>query len=318
MQTVVEVEGCDGSWWTIAGPNAGAEGIHLAKGDDTQGNSGNDGIKDLFYDPPVKVCYEEPGNWPGSRFLSYRVLRRDIVFGVEILNDAKQGYYQSWISRDSAWRKAWSFQNITKIHVTTDSGPRTLRSRLGAAPYVSMARDPMQKSMNCTVMQCVAGDPFWYEPPVACPVTTRQDTTGGGVEGLSIVVDPSTVPNGLNPTDQYIWPKWTIPSPTVAQQIYWNIPDYAFEDPSQATRTLSMPYLTPGEDCLIDTDPRVEQVSSANGTPLWARMNGVRFRYPIPPYTPSMTFQLSVSGCAPGQMATLWLPRPWSRPWGLD
>jgi hypothetical protein len=47
-------------------------------------------------------------------------------------------------------------------------------------------------------------------------------------------------------------------------------------------------------------------------------MNGVRFRHPVPPYTDSARFELDVSGCIPGQMVTLRLPRPWSRPWGLE
>jgi hypothetical protein len=74
----------------------------------------------------------------------------------------------------------------------------------------------------------------------------------------------------------------------------------------------------PAENCVIDVDPRVEQVVSESGSNLWARMNGVRFRHPVPPYTSSARFELDVSGCVPGQMVTLRLPRPWSRPWGLE
>jgi hypothetical protein len=74
----------------------------------------------------------------------------------------------------------------------------------------------------------------------------------------------------------------------------------------------------PGENAVIDTDPRVEQVASENGAELWARMNGVRFRHPIPPYTESATFELTVSGQVPGQIVTLILPRAWLRPWGLE
>ena len=48
------------------------------------------------------------------------------------------------------------------------------------------------------------------------------------------------------------------------------------------------------------------------------RMNGVRFVYPVPPWTESCTFTILASGCPPGQMVTLRIPRPWSRPWGLE
>jgi hypothetical protein len=73
----------------------------------------------------------------------------------------------------------------------------------------------------------------------------------------------------------------------------------------------------PSENATVDTDPRVEQILSESGSPLWSRMNGVRFVNPIPPYTKSCAFKITVSGTPPGQMVTLRLPRPWSRPWGL-
>jgi hypothetical protein len=61
-----------------------------------------------------------------------------------------------------------------------------------------------------------------------------------------------------------------------------------------------------------------ENVSSESGSQVWSRMNGVRFRHPIPPWTESKTFEITVSGCVPGQMGTLRVPRPWSRPWGME
>jgi hypothetical protein len=74
----------------------------------------------------------------------------------------------------------------------------------------------------------------------------------------------------------------------------------------------------PAENAIIDTDPRNEQVVSESGSQLWGRMNGVRFRHYIPPYTKSGRFEITVSGARPGQMVTLRLPRSWSRPWGLE
>jgi hypothetical protein len=74
----------------------------------------------------------------------------------------------------------------------------------------------------------------------------------------------------------------------------------------------------PAENAIIDTDPRNEQVVSESGSQLWGRMNGVRFRHYIPPYTKSGRFEITVSGAKQGQMVTLRLPRSWSRPWGLE
>lgn len=303
MLVTVELEGCDGSLWTLAGDRAGDRGVTLAT--EVTG----------LYDPPVKVVYEEPGNYPGARYLNHRILRRDVVFGVDILNDKGSG---SWMSRDSMWRKAWAYDRDSYLHITTDySGTRTLKLRMLEAPDVSWKYDPNTNALNTVGMICVAGDPFWYAPDAEFSVETVTDTTGitdinhESAETLTITVGREE--GYLNPTDQYVFPKWIIPAPGKVR-----IPDPSFEDPALFNRVITMPALMPGEDCVIDTDPRVEQVSAENDAPLWARMNGVRFRHPYPPYTEEHTYQLRVVGYPPGQVFTLRIPRPWSRPWGLE
>ncbi|AKQ07591.1 minor tail protein [Mycobacterium phage Danforth] len=340
MRTTVELEGVDGSWWTLAGPQAGDRGVHLATKP-----------KGCFYDPPVKVVSEEPGNFPGARYLNHRILRRDIVFGVEILNDRGE---DSWISRDSEWRKAWAFDRDSRLHVTTDrSGHRVLNLRLLESPELADGDDtydPDTNPVTRTIMTCVAYDPFWYGDDVVYPVETETDTRFDPSlwtppwpwqelpqETLTITVDPSDGRGGLNPTDQEIWLKWTVPaSQEMVPEFPWPfppgieipwerapftqyvIPDYSYEDEKLANRRLKTPGLIYGEDCLIDTDPRVEQFQAANDSPVWARTNGVRFKHYVPPYTKSQTFEITASGVAPGQMITLRIPRPWSRPWGLE
>lgn len=334
--SVVILEGVNGELFNLT---TGDKGVYLATD-----------VKGAFYDPPVKVVYEEPGNYPGARYLTHRVLRRDIVFGVEILNDADSGV-NSWISRDSEWRKAWAYDRDCLLHVTTpSSGTRSLKLRLGEAPDVDMHHDPQMGEINRTIMSCISGDPFWYEEDVVYSVTTGSDTrfdpdwwdgtwpwTTLPKETMYINVDPGDGFGGLNPTDQYIWLKWTLPGSTEtvpdfgwpfppgipipwesAPYVQWVIPDYSFEDSSLSNRRLKLPGLIYRENVVIDTDPRVEQVSSETGSQVWARMNGVRFRHPVPPYTESRNFEITVTGCAPGQMVTLRIPRPWSRPWGLQ
>lgn len=335
METVVELEGVNGEWFTLAGPSEGDRGVHLGTG-----------VTGL-YDPPVKVVYEEPGNYPGARYLNHRILRRDIVFGVEILNDKGS---DSWLSRDSEWRKAWAYDRDCKLYVTTpESGRRYLKIRLGEAPDISLFNDPRGLTLNRVGMTCIAGDPFWYEDDVVYEAKTKTDTrydpqeipwpwaTPPPTETLYIKVDPSDGKGGLNPTDQYVFPKWTVPGSTepiptfpwpfppgipipweLAPIATWTLPDYSFEDPALSNRRLRLPGLILNENCVIDTDPRVEQVASVTGSQVWARMNGVRFRHPIPPYTRARTFEITVSGVGPGQMVTLRIPRPWTRPWGLE
>lgn len=265
MQTVVELEGVNGEWFTLAGPNAGDKGVYLGKG-----------VKGMFYDPPVKVVMEEPGNYPGARYLNHRILRRDIVFRVEILNDPGAN---SWLSRDSEWRKAWSFDRDCKMYVTTEeSGTRYLKLRLLESPEIDTDTDPHGRVVNHCLMTCVSGDPFWYEDDVIYEVTTQDDTTFDPnplpwpwpkeelpTETLYIEVDPEDGKGGLNPTDQPIWPKWIVPGSTEkpaepyipwlpwlgapnSPATIWTIPDYNFEsdDPALADRRIRMPGLIGG------------------------------------------------------------------------
>ncbi|ALA48135.1 hypothetical protein AU152_gp22 [Mycobacterium phage Phlei] len=334
--TIVELEGVNGEIFNLT---TGDKGVYLAE--DVEG---------AFYDPPVKVVLEEPGNYPGARYLNHRVLKRDIIFSVWILNDDKRGS-KSWLSRDSEWRKAWAFDKDAYLRVTTpQSGTRTLKVRLFQSPSMKMKTDPNGRSINECLMDCIAYDPFWYEDDVVIPVRTRQDTTFTP----NLIDLPGTWPweklpketlkihvgaghGGLNPTDQYIAPIWTVPGSTrkipnfpwpfpPGVPIPWErapytqfvIPDYSFEDPEFRNRRIKTPGLIYGENCVINTDRRYEQFTSESGSQVWARTNGVRFRNMIPPYTEEATFEVTASGCEPGQMITLRLPRPWSRPWGLE
>lgn len=336
METLVELEGVNGEWFTLAGHGEGDRGVYLATG-----------VQGLF-DPPVKVVYEEPGNFPGARYLSHRILRRDIVFGVWILDDRGSG---SWLSRDSEWRKAWAFDRDCKLHITTpESGHRYLKLRLGESPDISLEYDPKTNRANKAAMVCIAGDPFWYEDDVVYTVETETDTTFDPTfqappwpwaslpsEKLILRVDPADGRGGLNPTDQEIWLKWGVPGSTEQVPefpwpfppgiaIPWErapftqfvIPDYDFENPDLRHRRIKTPGLIYDEDTIINTDPRKEQFSSKSGSPVWARTNGVRFRNYVPPYTKSCDFEIDVSGCPVGQVISLRIPRPWSRPWGLE
>jgi hypothetical protein len=338
LDTLVEVEGCRGDWFDLTN---GDEGIYLAT------------KLDGFYDPPIKVFYEEPGNLPGSRHLGDRILRRDLSFGVEILNDPGDG---NWLSRDSLWRKNWSASKVTKIYITTEeSGTRHLNCRLGESPEVNMDTDPNMNVINRTSMIVYAGDPFWWGEDKVFTVETKKDTQFEptlfdipGVwpweelpkEELTITVDASH--GGVNPTDQDIYPIWTLPgSPNRITDFPWPfppgipvpwerapftqfvIPDYnwdleGYPENGAADRRVQTPGLIYGENVVINTDPAKEQIVSEMDTPVWERMNGVRWRNHIPAWTEKCTFKITASGCPAGQVISLSLPRPWSRPWGLE
>lgn len=332
--TIVELEGVNGEFFNLT---TGDQGVYLAT--DVEG---------CFYDPPVKVVFEEPGNYPGARYLNHRILKRDIVFGAHILNDSKTGN-RSWLSRDSEWRKAWAFDRDCKLYVTTpDSGTRYLKVRLFESPKVDMRTDPRGNSINLTIMSVVAYDPFWYEDDRVFYAKTQTDTRFrpgllyqnwmyDALPKETLTIRVTGADGGLNPTDQYISPKWSVPGSTEqipefpwpfpqgidipwekAPFTLFTIPDYSFEDEEFANRRLRLPGLIYKENCVIDTDRREEQIVSESGSQVWARMNGVRFRNMIPPYTEERTFEITASGCAKGQIVSLRLPRPWTRCWGLE
>ena len=96
------------------------------------------------------------------------------------------------------------------------------------------------------------------------------------------------------------------------------VPDYSFEDDEYADRRIKTPGLVYGENAVVNTDRRREQISAENGAPLWARMNAVRFLHMIPEWTPTAHFKVRASGCEPGQRVELRIPRPWTRPWGME
>jgi len=220
-----------------------------------------------LFEAPVKVVFEEPGNWPGSRYLNHRVQRREVVFGVEVMS----GCGETWAELDSEWRKAWAFDKDSTLYVTTeDSGTRYLRLRLLESPDVSWQYDPMMNTINKVVMTCVAADPFWWEDDVIVSAVTQTDTSFDPA-GYPWPWPYDTLPKETltmdvrhtNPTDQPIWPKWSLPGsedppaepyiPKVpwlgapkSRAVVWTVPDYSFTDPDKANRRLRLPGLIGG------------------------------------------------------------------------
>lgn len=419
MQTEVWLEGVDGSEWILAGPRAGAQGVHLGTG--VQG----------LYDAPVQVVDQDHGTFPGAHYVGHKFLKRELVFGVEILHDGAGP--KSWMTRDSAWRKAWAYDKPATMYVRTQYGTRYLKVWLSEQPEVEMETDPNENTINRCVMTVVAYDPFWYEEPQQFDLYTQLDTTLSGSENLVFDIQSDGPGTGVNPTDLDICPQWALQHNPSGNVVY-TIPDYSFErgestdvwtatNPAttvphatwttlksftaagtgplnfeidhkwgnhllhlvpetrglrltvngtevakqtqsyttgswnttwktsiqvqqgdvvalqayaegtvytaprtvtilsaaaESARRIVMTPITPADgDVFVDTDRRTEQVTSRNKTPIWARMNGVRWKNKIPAWTESMRFVVTVSGAPVGTQVTLFLPRPWSRPWGL-
>ena len=278
METVVEIEGVNGDLVVIAGEYAGVEGIWLMS--EVEG----------MYDPEIQAQTRTVANRPGTSFVSHRILERTLIFKVQI--EHGEGPGNTWRERDARWRRLWAYDRYTSVRVVTDEGSRVLKARLSEIE-VDTTFDPHVNPATEVVMTVVADDPFWYAPDDIFDVTVSKTANLTVLEA--------------NPTDNLIFPVWVLEAPAT-----WTVPDWSPEEP---TKKITLPALLAGGHTVVDTDPGARQLSSVLQDPIWARMNGVRFRNGIPAYTNKLTFTLSHDSSTPKQ-AQLRLKRPFSRPWG--
>lgn len=277
METVIEINGVNGDVLAISGDTAGADGIWLAT--ELEG----------FYDPEVSVNTRAVSNRPGTQFISHRVLERTVIFKVSIENGEGPG--KTWRERDARWRRLWAYDKYTSIRVVTDEGERTLKARLEEIE-VDTNIDPHVQPVTDVIMTVVADDPWWYAP----------DETYNVIVGGTSTITPLLA----NPTANVIHPVWVLQGGTT-----WTIPDWSPENPN---KRVTLPSTSAGANLVVDTDPGARQLISTGGDPVWARMNGVRFRGEIPGHTDKVSFRISSSSSS--KSAQLRLKRPFDRPWG--
>ncbi|MEV0759519.1 phage tail protein [Nocardia sp. NPDC050435] len=289
-RTLVEVEGCNGQWFTISGIGLGQEGVWL--GTDVEG----------LWDAPVKTIYGSHASQIGSTYFAKRNLQRDIVFGVSIGNTSDK----SWQEADSDWRKAWAYDRDTRLWITTEDSRRYLKLRLGEQPQFTPERDPNMTKVEKVVMTCVAADPWWYEDDATDAFTATGATDSGEV----------TI---SNPTDTEIWLQWILQGPG-----RWVVPDFSWgdnrfrRDEEDKYRKISLPLANPDQVLWVNTDPFEDQLRDMNGSQVWSLMNGVSFMYPLPAWTPETKVPVSVTQTQAGAGLQVRCPRTWSRPWGLQ
>lgn len=280
QEAIVKVIGVNGDTVTIAGADSGAEGIHLAT--DVEG----------MIDPEIDVVTKSPGSRDGTRYVSHRILERTLIFNVTVLNDEND----AWRSRDTRWRKLWSYNRYATIEVSLPGGtPRSLKVRLTEIE-VDTEYDPHTNGATDVTMTVVADDPFWYETAF----TVSKTFTGSN----------TFVVSEANPTSNIVFPEWVLEGGTT-----WTIPDIDNSvDPAKVVY-VTLPAFAAGENVVVNTDPGARQLASSTNTPVWGRMNGVRFNSGIQGYTDSLSFTV-FHNASSSKTAQLRLKRPYSRPWG--
>lgn len=286
METVVEVIGHNKDVVTIAGADAGAEGIALMT--DVTG----------FYDPEVTVLKKEYASRPGSVFLGYRFVERRVVFKVGITGSGAPG--ESWRERDSRWRRLWDHQKETAIRVTTDDSVRWLKVRLEKIE-VDLNVDPHVQDWSEVVMEVVAYDPFWYAEDDVFEIVVANN---GQEHKFSI-------PNA-NPTDLPVFPLFVLQGGGV-----WSLLEKSWVG-GEPARWVDMPPLASDDRLVVDFDPGARQLQNTHRTNIWGKMNGVRFSQPVPPHTGRLDWGIKLSNSDNGlsRSAQLRLRRAFQRPWG--
>lgn len=277
----VEVEGVDGSQWTLNGPGAGREGVHL--GESPQG----------MYDAPVRTIWQQGAFQEGATPVGARWDARDLVFTAMVQATAGR----SWQEIDSDWRRAWSYTADSVLRITTPSGARELKLRMFEAPKFDPDTDPRVHEYGEVVMTCRAGDPFWHEQPDNQYV---QSTTGAGQSTLTVV----------NPTDKEMYLRWVM-----TPGARWTLPDFDYRG---GNRAITMPLSYKDREVRVDTHPLKEQVTVPGWANAWEAMGGVQFIHWVPPHTPPTVVPVQWSG-SNGDAALMCVEqRRWSRPWGME
>lgn len=307
---LIEVESYNGEdMITLAGRGEGGQGVVLTD----QGMQG-------AWSEQFSSIWNSHAFQVGADFGGVRINKSDIVIPVHI-----KGTPGSSVSENmSRWRKMWSKQRDSKLFIEDEDSRRSMPLRISETIGFNPTIDPNFANWAHMVMTCVAKYPRWSEPDdVPEPWVNPTDTTGvtfnpnNPLQGASLGVIPIT-----NPTDCDLWVQYKLQAYPGARYI---LPDYSFGDnryrmgEAHRDRKIVMPPLIAGEHLYIDTDETKDQVKSSLNTPMYIRMKGVRFLYPIPAYTlKPVNLTIGVVGAPAGVGVQVTLRREWSAPVGLQ
>ncbi|WP_305780004.1 hypothetical protein [Nocardia nova] len=293
----------------------GHEGSRWNLTDETEGVLLRPGPQ-KFIDAPAKTFWIETST--GSSYQGMRFERRDPVFSVQIHGRDPL----EWADRDSKFRMALGMvgEDEFELEAHTHYGIRKLTMRLLTEPiaYASAdyeKKDPFLTCDSTLGISAACENPFWEAEPLEYEWELPSGTSG------------STTFQIENRGDVEVWwrafvnapGKWTFSDKSWGQKIYAKTtPPYhrALDD---AGRDQWIPTLLAGEDCSIDTDPDKPTLVAANGAPVQARWQSNGFLYPIRPrlLPEDGAFTVSVEGANPGAGVKLWVPRRYTRPFGV-
>ncbi|MEV0031439.1 hypothetical protein [Nocardia sp. NPDC050793] len=291
--------GQDGSRWNLT--------------DETEGVLLRPGPSKLI-DAPARTFWLETST--GSHYQGMRFERRDPVFSVQIHHRDPD----VWADIDSRFRRALGMvgEDTFWLEARTSYGIRKIAMRLLNEPTAYETaqyegKDPWLTHDSTLAISAACEQPFWESTPLLLEWELESGSSGTGTLMFE------------NRGDVPVWwygfatapARWRVPDRSWGQKIYAK-PTYPFHRADDdAARMEWLPELVAGEDTSIDTDPDKSTLVAANGAPVQNRWQSRGLLYPIKPWTKPTPVTVQVEGANPGAGIRIWIPRRFSRPWGV-
>ncbi|WP_395705265.1 phage tail protein [Rhodococcus ruber] len=248
--------GVPGKCWHLAGPNAGAQGVHLESG-----------MKGHMFGP-VDLLVSEGAKQDGATFLRSIRGKREFDLPITIGGETMRGFFQV---HDEWFRSLNTDVPGHLAFFTRYNGWHFSRVQLDSAPEPLSGVDPAFNYSESYVIGATAMDPAYLSFDEVVTWTNELGTN----EGTLLQRNAAHMPG---------WPRYTMNGPGR----FW------IEDPLDSEsdmRALQTPELLAGEELRIDTHPRrptarlYSAATGFNGRNVWGQLGGRRWLKSIPPWT---------------------------------
>jgi hypothetical protein len=276
--------------------------------DETEGVLLRPGPQKLI-DAPAKTYWLESST--GSHYQGMRFERRDPVFSVQIYHPDPL----VWADIDSRFRMGLGMvgEDTWQIECHSPYGIRRINMRLLMEPtaYASAdyeKYDPFETHDSTLAISAACEQPFWEADPIEfdwepdTPTVMFENRGDVPIWWSALATAPG---------------HYRVPDRSWGQKIYAkSVYPYNRAD-DDATRMEWLPEIFAGEDLSINTHPDVPTLVAANGAPVQNRWQSRGLLYPIAPGTLPTAVGMEATGVSPGGGIHFWLPRWFSRPWGV-
>ncbi|MGW4325456.1 hypothetical protein ACWEKR_06145 [Nocardia sp. NPDC004573] len=280
--------------------------------DETEGVLLRPGPSKLI-DAPARTFWLESST--GSHYQGMKFDRRDPVFSVQIHNPDPL----VWADIDSRFRMGLGMvgEDTFTMEAHSPYGIRRIQMRLLMEPTAYASEeyekyDPWLTRDSTLAISAACERPFWE----ADPIPLEWEPSAPNDTGTLMWENRGDVPvwwrGFANAPGRYRVPDRSWGQKIYAKSVY---PFHRADD--DAVRMEWLPEIFAGEDLSIETDPDLPTLIAANGAPVQNRWGSRGLLYPIAPGTLPTPVTVQAEGVSPGGGIKFWLPRWFSRPWGV-